>query len=386
MKTAAIICEYNPFHNGHKYQIDEIKKEYGAVVCIMSGAFVQRGDVAVFDKWTRANAALLNGADLVVELPVCYALNTAERFAHGAVSLADKMCIVDALCFGSESGKIEELENAADIMLKETQDTSDKIKSLVSSGISYPQAYCEAYSEYINEAILKEPNNILAIEYIKALKLINSKIKPVTIKRKAVGHHDTKANLEFASASSVRNMIKENITYSKYVPDNVKELYSQNNFTNVNDLGNILLYILKTTPVEKIAEINDVVEGLENRLISAGNNCSTFTEVCEYVKSKRYTYAKISRILLSLILKIDKTLSFNNIEYLRVLGMNKTGMSLLSKIKEKSELTIITKPSDFKNFNKSFELDVFSGEIFSLCNKDNKNKFSDYTNSPVIIK
>lgn len=386
MKVCAVICEYNPFHNGHKYQLDWIKKEYDGVVCIMSGAFVQRGEPAVFDKWTRANAAVLNGVDLVVELPVCYAVNTAERFAFGAVSIADKMKIIDALCFGSESGDESELKNAAKLLYNEPFEVSENIKRLMKTGVNFPTARELAFAELIDISLLKEPNNILALEYIKALIALKSTIKPVALKRKDSSYHETVPSSNITSATAIRNLIYTNGNFENYVPQNCCELYEKITPSNIDELDNILLYLLKTTSPEELSKISDVSEGLENRLIDAANNCNSFDELCSFIKSKRYTYTKISRILMSIILKLDKELSKAEPEYLRVLAMNKIGMELLNKIKEKSELTIITKPADFKGFNKSFDLDILSGDIYSLCAKDSPKNPRDFLNSPVIIK
>ncbi len=384
MKVSAIICEYNPFHNGHKYQIDEIKKTHDTVICIMSGAFVQRGTPAIFDKWTRANTALINGADLVIELPVCYAVNTAERFAYGSVAIADKLGIVDSLCFGSESGNINELIKASKLLLNEPKEVSDKIKELLEHGISYPKARESAFSGYINNDLLSKPNNILAIEYIKALLSLNSNIKPLTLKRYKSEYHETVPGCEITSATAIRKLILNHEDFRKYVPENAYNIYQQKNISDINNLNNVLRYLLHTMTPDKLSEINDVSEGLENRMIEAGYSSSTFDDICSYIKTKRYTHSKISRILLSVILNITKDYSVLTPEYVRVLGMNKTGMQLLSQIKDNSTLQIITKPADFKKFNKSFELDILSGDIYSLCQSNTSAR--DYFNSPVIIK
>lgn len=384
MKVCAIICEYNPFHNGHKYQIDEIKKNYDAVICIMSGAFVQRGDAAIFDKWTRAECALLNGADLVIELPVCFSVNTAQRFSFGAVSILDKLGVVNSLCFGSECGDIDMLIKAADILSNEPPELSDQIKMLLDDGMSYPKARSIAFSSLIDEDILTEPNNILALEYIQALKLLNSKIIPITIKRKDAGHHDKALSKNIASASAIRSLITANKDYSAYVPDNTYEFYKSASVADISLLDTVLIYLLRTTSPEVLKQINDVTEGIENRLISSAYECRGFYELCDNIKTKRYTHTKISRILVSTLLNHTKELSKVPPDYVRVLGMNKIGMELLSKIKKVSPLQLITKTSDFKSFNPSFELDIKSGDIYSLCIKNNKKNVRDYYNSPII--
>ena len=208
MKITGIIAEYNPFHNGHKYQIEEAKKFSDAVVVIMSGSFVQRGSIAITDKWTRAKVAAENGADLVLELPVIYSLNTAQRFAKGAVEILDRTNVIDYLCFGSESGNVDELTKVADMLINEPEDVSEKIKKFIAEGISYPAARQKAFRGLIDEEILSSPNNILALEYIKALIEIESSIEPVTVKRYGTDYHDEFAKNGIASASAIRSMIK----------------------------------------------------------------------------------------------------------------------------------------------------------------------------------
>ncbi len=378
MKIAAIICEYNPFHNGHKYQIDEAKKTNDAVVCIMSGSFVQRGDMAVFDKWTRANAALSSGCDLVIELPVCFSLNSAERFSFGGVSIADRLGVVDNLIFGSECGKIEQLENAAELMLNETDEVSDEIKRYMSLGNSYPKATTMAYSSLIDADLLTEPNNILGIEYIKAIKTIKSTITPQTIKRNSVSHHDMSSTDSFASATLIREMLKNNDDISQFVP------FSYSKYNQKDKLNELLRYKLLEMPRDEIAQINDVSEGLENRIKEAIKECITFEEMCEYIKSKRYTLARIRRILLSCLIGIDKNIAKEPPSYIRILGATENGLKLLSQIKKKTSSDIITKTADFKSYSKSFELDIKATDIYNIiCNK---TFGEDYYISPIIRK
>lgn len=378
MKTAAIISEYNPFHNGHKYQIEQAKLSHDAVVCIMSGSFVQRGDIAIFDKWTRANAALSFGCDLLIELPVCFSLNTAERFAYGGVSLADSLGVVDTLLFGSECRDINKLTSAANILLNEPLKISDEIKKYMAEGLSHPSAKTKAYSKIIDEDLIKEPNNILGIEYIKALNAINSTITPQTIKRNSVSHHDLNSVNEFASATLIRQLLNENKDISKFVPVKYPKP------VKTDKLNELIRYKLLEMSTYELSLINDVSEGLENRIKEAIKECMTFDEICEFVKSKRYTLAKIRRILLSSLLGIDKDIAKNPPSYIRVLGATKNGLELLSQIKEKSTLPIITKTADFKGFNKSFDLDIYATDVYNIIH--NKPIGEDFYTSPTIKK
>lgn len=381
---SAVICEYNPFHNGHKYQLERIKQNSDAVICIMSGDFVQRGDIAVFDKFQRAKAALLSGADLVIMLPVCYSLASAELFAQGGVHLCNSLCIVDRLYFGSECGDIKKLISASEILLSEPQAVSAKIKQLLKTGMNYPSAKTCAYEGLIDDDILSEPNNILALEYIKAIKKLNSKIEPVTIKRNAAGHHDIAATDKIASATAIRSLIYNGNEYNNYIPDNAYKIFCNLTPAKLSSLDSVLSYVIRTKSIEEIANINDVGEGLENRIKSSVSCCSGFCEISEYVKTKRYTLTKINRILLSLIMGIDKNTPKSAPDYIRVLGMNDKGAKLLSMIKSRSDLPIITKTADFKGFNKSFEYDMLAADLYSLS-VGKSCCGTDYKKSPIKI-
>lgn len=382
--VSAVICEYNPFHNGHKYQLEQMKKNSDAVICIMSGDFVQRGSASVYDKFTRAKAALLSGADLVIMLPCAYSLSPAEIFAFGGVSLCDSLGIVGSLYFGSECGSISELSEAAKILLGEPVEVSEKIRELLAGGISYPAARAKAFSEFIAPAVLKEPNNILAIEYIKALMRLESKINPITIMRRTAGHHDVTASEGIASATAIRRFISDKEDFHDYVPENVYELYKSSTPANIENLYSVLAYTLRTKSAQELSRINEVAEGLENRLKSSVYQCKSYSELAVFVKSKRYTQSKINRILLSVLLNIDKNLPKSKPEYIRVLGMNKKGMELLSEIKRKSRLPIITKTADYKGLCASFEADILASDLYMIC--CGSPRFGiDYITGPVII-
>ncbi len=211
MKVAGLIVEYNPFHNGHLYHLEQSKKLTGAdcIVCIMSGNFIQRGEPALVNKWARAKMALLSGADLVIELPLVYAMSSAEFFAYGAVSILNSLNIVDYLCFGSESGSIDELDNIADILVWEPQAYKELLKNHINKGISFPSARQKALADYLNIGsaslnILSESNNILAVEYLKALKRTESQITPVTIKRINNTYNTCDLTGNISSATAIR--------------------------------------------------------------------------------------------------------------------------------------------------------------------------------------
>lgn len=384
MKTGAVIAEYNIFHNGHKYLIDNVRKNCDAVIAIMSGNFVQRGDVAITDKWKRAEMALRNGVDLVLELPVIYALNTAQKFAFGSVSLLDRTNIVDELYFGSESGDIDVLKNTAQLLENEPSHISEKIKQLMDNGANYPTARQKAYENVIDSEILSSPNNILAIEYIRTLMQLESKIVPKTTRRTGTGYHELSVFENIASATSIRNMIAKNQDYSNYIPDNFDVNFTEHSLSNIDSA---VIYALRNADTEALKSINDISEGLENRIKKLCNECGTIQSLAENIKTKRYTRTRINRVILSCVLGLTKELCNKTPEYLRVLGMNKNGAELLGQIKKSSDLKIITKTADYRRDDEIFNAEVRATDLFALASSNPQNRITglDYKNSPVIM-
>lgn len=365
MKITGIVTEYNPFHNGHKYQADMAKKECDAVVAIMSGSFVQRGDVAIFDKFTRAECAVRCGIDLVIELPTVYSLSTAQKFAQGAVSTLDALGIIDNLCFGSENGDISSLIKASDIIDCEPPEVSAKIQKLISSGLSYPSARQKAFDGIIDGDILSSPNNILALEYIRALKRINSPIIPTTIKRHAAGYHDLEASGEFAGATAIRNIISKNLPIDSFVPKQICDIYKTAPTSDKERLFPILYYAIRSGRLT--AGIADVSEGLENRIYKECAKAQSFDELANSIKTKRYTLTRINRILMCTVLGITNEMTSLMPQYIRILAMNKTGASILAKAKKTAKLPIITKPASFSAQSAIWECEKLSSDICSVA-------------------
>lgn len=374
--VSGVIAEFNVFHNGHKYLIDEAKKQSDAVVAVMSGSFVQRGDVAITDKWSRAKAALLNGVDLLLELPVCYALNAAPNFAAGGVNTMCALGIVDNLIFGSESGDINALKSTA----KAIDTESDIIKKYLSEGMSYPTALGKAYGD-----ILDKPNNILAVEYIRAINKYSG-MKPVTVKRHGVEHDGDTVSDSFASASKIREMIINKEDISSLIPYSSEEIGCSYPYL-LSRLDSAFIAKLRTMNANELSNISEVSEGLENRIIKAAAETCSFLGLSEAVKSKRYTMSKIRRILIAALLEFTKDIYSPTPEYIRVLGMNKNGAELLNQAKKNCSVPIITKVADFKEKSRQFELDVRATDIAALCSPNNKERKggADFTHSPIVI-
>lgn len=381
--TSGIISEYNIFHNGHKYMINEIKNHSDTVAAVMSGSFVQRGDVAITDKWTRAKTALLNGVDLVVELPVCYALNAAPNFAEGGVKILDYLDI-DEIAFGSECGDIDTITAAANIMEQETYIISDLIKKHMANGLSYARAITASYKDTILPEILSSPNNILAVEYCRSLIRNNIDITPVTIKRTAVKHDDTNISSCFASASQIRNMLFKGEDISKLVPYDT-DILNGNIPYNISMLDTAIIAVLRNTHPKRLKNISEVTEGIENRITEAAMSTDSFITLAHAIKSRRYTLSKIRRILLAALINFTKDIYSPDPEYIRVLGMNKKGMNVLKKAKKNCPVPIITKAADFKEQSPQFQLDLRASNIAALCHPSNRNGNTDFTTSPVII-
>lgn len=382
----AIICEYNPFHNGHKFQIDKIREKFGKeakIIAIMSGNFVQRGDFAIFDKHSRALMAVNAGVDVVFELPLVSALSSAEDFAKGAVHILEKLGNIDYICFGSECGNIDILNEIATLLLSNNLD----IKQFLDNGISYPKAISMALEE-INpnfSQIVSNPNNTLGIEYIKALKVLNSAIKPFTIKRESVDHHATTAVDNFASASYIRENIKSDISH--LIPTQNVDIFNALEVITPNE--NAILSYLKHLTCEDFAEIHDVTEGLENKIVKALKTATTLDELYENIKSKRYTLSKIRRIIIKSYIKITKNIANITPNYVKVLTFNDKGADFLKSIKKTTRLSVITKPSTLVNLTeidkKLLKLDEIATDLYFMASKNSKNRTSskELTTSPI---
>lgn len=375
MKIAGIICEYNPFHNGHKYQIEMIKKEYDAVVCIMSGSFVQRGDVSIYDKWTRTKAALSGGCDLVIELPIAYSLSSAQGFAKGAVDILTKSGVIDVLSFGSECGDIDKLKKAADILLNENDDVSQKIKEFLKEGVSYPEARELAFDGMIDKELLSSPNNILALEYIMEIKKQNSHIIPITHQRCDSGYHSKDTNGKYASATKIREMLKLGEDITDFVPYD----YSGCETYNIDKLSNIFKYILIRDGKDAFSDIPDMEPGLDNRFLK-NIHLDTISKIIDKVKTKRYTKTRLNRIVCSVLLGIKKDAAP---QYIRILGMNDTGKAILSMMKNVAKYPIVNKVADFDE--ELLKTDILATNIQALSSSSKISQGRDYITSPIII-
>lgn len=396
MKTVGLITEYNPFHNGHRYHIEEAKRITGAdyVVIIMSGNFVQRGAPAILNKYTRTEIALQNGADLVIELPVCYATASAEYFALGAVATLDQLGVIDSVCFGSESADIDLLTTIAEILLDEPLILSSLITEYMKSGMTFPKARADALLEYISKSkdamkynleelkiFLESPNNILGIEYIKAIRKLKSNIKPVTIKRMDSNYHDQELNETFSSATSIRKSLMEGLP-----PNNIKQAIPQNSYDLMNqeyrktfpildlDISLLLKYKLMLESKDSLSVYLDVSDELKNRIYNSRNEYTNFLDFAMLLKTKQYTLTRVTRALIHILLNIDTSyeeiMKKGTVKYARILGFRKESSSLIRLLNEKGTLHSIIKLADAKYSldeigQKILNLDIFSSELYN---------------------
>ncbi len=382
MKTAAIICEYNPFHNGHKYHIERTRAAGAThIVCVMSGNFTQRGDVAIYDKYLRTETALKNGADLVLELPTMYSLCSAEGFAAGAVGIISALGCVDMLSFGSESGELAALKEASGA--SEYAVHSEKFSSLIKFGKSYPAALAEAVREYYTEDVyetLCAPNNTLAIEYLNALDNIGSTIEPFAVKRRGAGHDDEEENGGFASASLIRKKIRAGEDYSASAP------VISAPTADIGRLETAILAKLRSMTFSDYSELYDGANGLSERLYKAVRTAPSLESVYFLTKTKRYTLARIRRAVLCAFLGLTKERLLIPNAYIHVLGMNKRGREILSaaecSLPIDTSLKNLAEKSREAHRQAAFE--ARCGDLYSLAFEKPRKCGYDFTAKPVI--
>ncbi len=345
MKIGAVVCEYNPFHSGHQYQLDTARKELklDAIVGIMSGNFVQRGDVAIYPKELRARAALACGMDLVLELPAVLTLQSAERYARNAVLTLNALGCVDTLFFGAECTDIDLLQRIAKTLVAEDAPFQEQLRAGLANGLSFATARAEAVRTVIGAAsaeFLSQPNNILAVEYLKALIRCNSSIQPVALARKNVDHNAISPNGGFASASFIREQMLADDAFDAYLPQKALSLYAGQNPVSLKTMERTILSRILLMSKEELARIADVSEGLENAIKREVLTADSLTDLIDSVKSKRYAYSRIRRILLNAYLGITKQDADLTPSYIRILDFNQTGREVLNLARKTATLPL----------------------------------------------
>lgn len=375
MKVAGIIAEFNPFHNGHALLVQKAREAgYTHVVAVMSGNFVQRGEPAVFHHSVRTKAALENGVDLVLQLPGVYAMSGAQSFARAGAEILNGFGCVDSIVFGSECGDTDLLSQTADAVYGE------EIKPLLSEelakGISFASARENALKA-INPMfadVIKSPNNILGVEYIAALKRLESTINPVTFERVGAAHDSDEASGDIAGASLIRELIRSKKEWQKLVPESAKEIYSDADIADIKRIENAVLYKIRTVSAEELSKVPDVSEGIENRILSAAKQARSLEELYSLAKTKRYSHARIRRIIWNCLLGVTADDLDLPVPYIRISGFNKKGAELIKTAKETANLLVISRPADLSKLGEAaqrvFSLECTAGDIYALCTEN----------------
>ena len=410
-KVVGIIAEYNPFHNGHLYHLLQAKDLAQAdyVVAVISGNFTQRGDTSIVDKWTKAYMAICGGCDLVLELPTVYSISSAENFASGAIKILDSLKIVDSIAFGAEASDLATLNNIANVLYTEPRGYTNILTHELQKGISFPSARENAILMYLNDIkryanILNSPNNILAIEYLKAMKMQRSNMNPIMVKRSKVYYNDDRIVDDFASATAIRKLIKrrEYEDLRKVVPRSTYKILSRqirdgNIVLGLENFEKEIIYTLRKMSIREIANLPDVSEGLENLIKNSADNCNDMSKLIANIKSKRYTQTRIQRILLYALLGIDKKMMEDSKKvtpYVRVLGFTNKGKELISEINKRNpKINMITSVKKFieKNNKPSnrtimqiLQKDIFATDVYTLGFDFESKANLDFTNNMII--
>lgn len=383
MSSVGIVAEYNPFHNGHKYHIEQSRKQTGAdvVVAVMSGNFTQRGELAIMDKWTRAELAVKGGADLVVELPTVAACSHASVFAENAINILQNLC-VRWISFGSECGSLQVLTGVAEKLAQQQYVLDEGMKKAQKEGVSWPKARQEIMKIFLSEeelGVLKEPNNILALEYLKYM----DKAIPVTVKRQGTGYHEERANGSFASASFIRKQAENGISIVDWIPNNFcvdeKELRKkkENMFTM---LANRILMATS----EELDEIASGGEGLGNKAKNEIRSCRNADDLFDKLKSKRYTMTRVKRFGAQILLEIKRQDVAEIEPYVRVLAFNEKGGRYLKQLKkaEICRIPVITNINKemglYPQIEKTLDKDILAADLYNLAAGRNLYEHSDF--------
>ena len=377
MKVIGVIAEYNPFHLGHLYQINEIKKRYpdSIVVVVVSSCFTQRGEVSIINKWNKTKVCLDNNIDIVLELPFLYATQSADIFAKGAVNILNKVGI-DTLVFGTETDNIDKLKEMAKLQLN-NKEYENVVKSYLDKGYNYPTSLSKAIKDILGYEISK-PNDLLALSYIKQVMLINKDIEVINIKR-TNDYHGKDIDNNIVNASLIREYLINNKDISNFIPDyNIDYLYKD---VDINKFYDLLRYQIINN-INNLDKFLTVDEGIENRIKNYINISDSWEDLVNNIKTKRYTYNKINRMFVHIMCGLTKEEIKNlDIDYIRILGFNTRGRNYLNKIKKSIDIKIVTNYKE--NISKLFDLEYRINSIYS-SNIDNNLIKEEISHNPII--
>jgi predicted nucleotidyltransferase len=415
MQVLAIIAEYNPFHHGHRYLIEAAQKKqnFDGIICVMSPDFVQRGEAAMCSKWARTQMALRGGVDLLIALPFVYAVRSAYYFARGAMEIIAQCGVASHLAFGSESGDLKQLQYLAQIITEEPEKYKELIKKHLTQGLSFPAARARALHNYLKSgdkemvSLLEEPNNILALEYLRAIYELGLPIQAISIKRKGSGYHDSKLS-QVSSATAIRHALLNSMPLDRIAPSLPqysweilkREIALGQAPINSALLETAILSRLRTMSRQEIKQIYEVSEGLENRIYEAAHSCGTLEGLRQYIKSRRYNMTRINRILLYALLGITQSmiaeLDQQGPSYIHVLGFSPRGRIILQQMKNRCRIPVFSRGKDLKRFyeeNRGYppgdmlEVDIKAADIYRLFmpNPQARAGGREFTTSPFRI-
>lgn len=386
MRGVGVIAEYNPFHNGHAYQLEEARRLHGGpVVCVMSGDFVQRGEPAIFSKHLRAKHALLHGADMVIEMPAVFSLASAQRFAACGVRMLQASGMVNAICFGSEHGDVAVLAEAAARLQNDSETFTAALRAELKKGCSYPAAFASA----IQTPYTFGANDILGIEYIRAIMAQQADIRPLCVKRTGAAHDAPDADGKYASASALRRQIVSGNTQTAFacMPPDVAQELQNTSPRSAQKLSPVILYALRSIPLSSLAALPDVREGLENVLYREARRQTSYEAFLFACKTKRYTLARLRRISMCALLHITADM-LSLPPYIRVLGLRKSARPLLAQMCANSTLPVVTRFSQVASLPeeaaKLQKIDAFASEIAVMASASPMPAVFDYS-SPLLI-
>lgn len=398
MKICGIIAEYDPYHNGHRYLTERLRERgYTHIAAVMSGSFVQRGEAAALSKWARTECALNGGVDLVLELPLPWALSPAEKFARGGVGVLHSLGCIDALAFGCESGDSGEIVRTAHIMQGAAFGAA--LREATDSGKSFPAATAAAAEKCgIDAALLSQPNNVLAVEYAAAAEKQRAGMDIIAVRREQSLHdemYDVPPAGDIASASYLRSLMREGGRYAEFMPDECaavveRELAAGRAPADTHNCERALLAVLRCMSAEDAAALPEVSEGLENRIYGAVRRGVTYDGIIMDIKTKRYTHARIRRILLSAFVGLSKDSGEGVPPYIRVLGHNRRGRDILRAARDSARLPIIMKAGDVRGLTEScralFSLESRADDLWGLCTPQAEICGSNMTHGAVITE
>ena len=371
--VSGVICEFNPFHNGHKYLLGSARRNSSKVICVMSGNFTQRGEIALYEKHVRAEMALKNGADLVISLPVGWSMSGAENFAFGGISLLNSTGIVERLVFGCENNNLDLLKQTASLL--NDNSVLDSIKKNADTGITFAKARENAIAQISPPCadILTKPNNILAVQYLLSAENIGFKGEFLPVCRVGAEHDSKETSNNFSSASNIREHILKNDfeCVLNLVPSNIINTLKSAPHTDFSLLDKAVLFKLRALTLDDIKNLPDISEGIENRIFENIKSATCFEELLSNIKTKRYTMARIRRILMCAAFGIDNSYIKKKPPYIKILGYNDTGKEMLTDISKNSDIPLIINSKDTDKLDdfgkKVFESEMLSTDLFSLA-------------------